>query len=240
MTYKKVINLHCANHADNYVSQQLWHLRIHLRIHFFLPCQITSNLIKAGWLGSVGHTCTRTDAHTHKLLTVFFWRIQEKLQAPCGHRRDGNWDRLLRHAKGRATRINRQIKKHGRSGWRPKQKRDKCTTGKQWWRIIQPKNRKKKIGFTRNKQLYRDSHSEPGQYPKTGMGSSLDWKTNITPCGLWIRSGLGISHWDEGTCGGEERRRQGKREEWTNAQKSPIQLEVKGDRTQFLRITQEN
>lgn len=28
------------------------------------------------------------------------------------------------------------------------------------------------------------------------MDSSLDWKTNITPGGLWIRSAVGISHWD--------------------------------------------
>ena len=44
-------------------------------------------------------------------------------------------------------------------------------------------------------QLYRDSHSDWATFP-TGMGSSLDWKTNITPGALWIRSTLGISHWD--------------------------------------------
>ena len=38
-----------------------------------------------------------------------------------------------------------------------------------------------------------DSHSDWATFP-TGMGSPLEWKTNITPGGLWVRSTLEISH----------------------------------------------
>lgn len=55
-------------------------------------------------------------------------------------------------------------------------------------------NRKKSGPHTHTHRApYRDSHSDWATFP-TGMGSSLDWKTNITPGGLWIRSTLGISH----------------------------------------------
>lgn len=42
------------------------------------------------------------------------------------------------------------------------------------------------------------------------MGSSLDWKTNITPGALWIRSTLGISDGDRAP----EREWGTKREGW--------------------------
>lgn len=59
-------------------------------------------------------------------------------------------------------------------------------------------------------QLYRDSHSDWATFP-TGMGSSVEWKTNVTPGGLWIRSTLGISHWDRGLESGRMRMTRGKK-----------------------------
>lgn len=46
------------------------------------------------------------------------------------------------------------------------------------------------------------------------MGSSLDWKTNITPGALWIRSTLGILDWDREMESEREKEVKKKKKKW--------------------------
>lgn len=130
------------------------------------------------------------DSMRSPLQTALGWELGQTSQT-----------RTQKHRHGHAH-VQIKLPQSTRSAYRPMQgctkKPTNCTDTEKW---------------SHTHTLYSHSHSDWATFPN-GMGSSLDWKTNITPSALWIRSTLGISHWDREMKSGRmsERRREEKRQ----------------------------